>query len=211
MSLSYDPAVAIAALSKADKKLAAVIRRSGEFTMKPDPLTNPFTALAKAITYQQLSGKAAATIFGRVQALAPARGNGLDPAAILALPIEKLRAAGCSNAKCLALKDLAAKWLDGTVPTLAKLKKMPDDEIVARLTEVRGIGPWSVEMLLIFRLGRPDVLPVTDLGVRKGYMLMHGHDELPHPKSLVEKCEHWRPFRSVASWYMWRATELNWE
>lgn len=210
MALQYDPAQAVATLCKVDRKLAHVVRRAGPFTLQPDPLTSPFTALAKAIVYQQLSGKAAATIFGRVQALAPARGQGLDAPRILKLPIERLRAAGCSMAKCLGLKDLAAKWLDGTVPTLARLKKMPDEEIVARLTQVRGIGPWSVEMLLIFRLGRPDVLPTTDLGVRKGFMLTYGHADMPTPKSLLQQCAHWRPYRSVASWYMWRATELDW-
>ena len=113
-----------------------------------------------------------------------------------------------SLAKVQAVKDLAAKTLDGTVPTLAKLVKMSDEEIVSRLVQVRGIGVWSVEMLLIFRLGRPDVLPISDLGVRKGFQVTYALDELPTPRQVLEYGERWRPYRSVASWYMWRAVEL---
>jgi DNA-3-methyladenine glycosylase II len=112
-----------------------------------------------------------------------------------------------SRAKVLAVKDLAAKALDGTVPALAKLRKMADDEIIERLTSVRGIGQWTVEMLLIFRLGRPDVLPVADLGVRRGFMLTYGKREMPKPGDVLQFGERWRPYRSVASWYMWRAVE----
>lgn len=204
--LQFDPDHAIAHLSKADRVLARVIKRAGPFTHRPEKMQSPFQALLRAIVYQQLSGKAAATIFGRVEALAPGRRT-LNAETILDLSETKLRSAGLSRSKVLAVHDLAAKTLDGTVPTLARLKRMDDAEIVERLVQVRGIGPWSVEMLLIFRLGRPDVLPCSDFGVRTGYMMAYGTDALPHPKQLLEHGERWRPFRSVASWYLWRAVE----
>lgn len=206
--LNFDPEEAAAALCKADKKLARIIRRAGPFTMRPEKMHSPFQALLRAIVYQQLSGKAAATIFSRVEALYPKR-NSLRPEDLLDSADEALRGAGLSRAKVLAVKDLAAKTLDGTVPTLARLKKMPDAKILERLVQVRGIGTWSVEMLLMFRLGRPDVLPVSDLGVRRGFMLTYGHEELPAPKHILAHGECWRPFRSVASWYMWRAVDLE--
>jgi DNA-3-methyladenine glycosylase II len=207
MDLPFDPDEAIKHLSRADRQLASIIKRAGPFTHRPEKLHSPFQALLRAIVYQQLSGKAAETIFGRVAALYPS--PRIKAEAILETHDDKLRAAGMSRGKVLAVKDLAAKTLDGTVPTLARLQKMADDEIVSRLVQVRGIGPWSVEMLLIFRLGRPDVLPATDLGVRKGFMLTYGMKELPPPQALLEYGECWRPFRSVASWYMWRAIELT--
>jgi DNA-3-methyladenine glycosylase II len=130
------------------------------------------------------------------------------PEAVLATSDQTLRAAGMSRAKVAGVKDLAAKTLDGTVPTLARLMKMDDADIVSRLVEVRGIGVWTVEMLLIFRLGRPDVLPVADFGVRKGFMLTYGLKKLPTPQQILDYGELWRPYRSVASWYLWRAVEL---
>jgi DNA-3-methyladenine glycosylase II len=169
-------------------------------------MQSPFQALFRAIVYQQLSGKAAATIMGRVMANYPRRA--LKPAAVLATSDAALRAAGMSRAKVLSVKDLATKTLDGTVPTLARLMKMDDAEIISRLVAVRGIGTWTVEMLLIFRLGRPDVLPVADFGVRKGFMLTYGLKELPAAKRILDHGERWRPYRSVASWYLWRAVEL---
>jgi DNA-3-methyladenine glycosylase II len=161
-----------------------------------------------------LHGKAAATIHRRVREY-----YGGDPAPQLLLdtPDEVLRAAGVSFNKIKALKDLAARTLDGTVPSHAAIKKMTDAEIVERLTEVRGIGPWTVEMLLIFRLGRPDVLPVTDYGVRKGFALTFlrvpktrplDAKDLPKPEVLLKRGKRWTPFRSVASWYLWRACDL---
>jgi DNA-3-methyladenine glycosylase II len=169
-------------------------------------MQSPFHALFRAIVYQQLSGKAAATIMGRVMANFPARG--FKPAAVLATPDSVFRTAGMSRAKVASVKDLASKTIDRTVPGLARLAKMDDEEIISRLIEVRGIGVWTVEMLLIFRLGRPDVLPVGDLGVRKGFMLTYGLKELPDSREMLEHGERWRPYRSVASWYMWRAVEL---
>lgn len=204
--LAYDPQEAVAHLCKADRALARVIRKAGPFTHRPEKMQSPFQALLRAIVHQQLSGKAAATIFGRVEALSPGRGK-LSAELMLRLSEAQLRSAGLSRGKVLAVKDLAAKTLDGTVPTLARLKKMDDAEIVERLVAVRGIGVWSAEMLLIFRLGRPDVLPTSDLGVRKGFMVTYAMAELPHPKHLLDHGERWRPFRSVASWYLWRAAD----
>lgn len=207
MTLAYDPRQALRTLRRNDPQLAALIRRAGPFTLRPEKLQSPFQALLRSIVFQQLSGKAAATILGRVLALFPGRG-GVRPQPLLDTPDERLRAQGLSRNKVAAVKDLAQKTLDGTVPTLARLRRLDDGEIVSRLTQVRGIGPWTVEMLLIFRLGRPDVLPATDLGVRKGFMLTYG-GELPAVKTLQEHGERWRPFRSVASWYLWRAVDVE--
>jgi 3-methyladenine DNA glycosylase/8-oxoguanine DNA glycosylase len=165
-----------------------------------------FDALLRSIVYQQLSGKAAATILSRVVALyAPA--SAPDPAAVLATDDAVLRSAGLSRNKGAALKDLARHALDGTIPSLAEARALADDELVDRLTVVRGIGRWTVEMLLIFRLGRPDVLPVDDLGVRKGFQRAYGMRRLPAAVTLTRRAERWRPYRSVASWYLWREAE----
>ena len=209
MDLGFDPEVAVKRLRRVDRELAQVIKKAGPFTHRPEKIQSPFQALLRAIVYQQLSGKAAATIFGRVSALCCSGRARLRPESILEATEENLRAAGLSRAKVLAVKDLAAKTLDGTVPTLARLKKMDDEEIVERLIQVRGIGRWSVEMLLMFRLGRPDILPTTDFGVRTGFMLTYGTAELPNHQQIAEHGERWRPYRSVASWYMWRAVDLS--
>jgi len=186
--------------------MARLIARSRRYNITPAATIRPFDALAESIAYQQLSGKAAATIFGRVRALYPKR-KWLDPEQLLATPDETLRAAGLSRAKTAALKDLAAKTIDGTVPTGRALIRMSDDEIIARLTAVRGIGRWTVEMLLLFDLGRPDVWPVDDYGVRKGFAKTFGRRQLPTPKQLMKFGEKWRPYRSVAAWYFWRALD----
>lgn len=211
----FDIPRALRHLRRVDPVLAGVMRRSVRYNVVPDGTQSLFHALAESIVYQQLSGKAAATIFGRFVDLYASGSNGRRrrrfprPEEVLATPHDVLRSAGLSNNKALALKDLASKTLDGTVPSLRSVKRMSDEELVERLTTVRGIGVWTVEMLLMFRLGRPDVLPVGDLGVRKGYMLAYGLDEMPTPKELLQLGEVWRPFRSVGSWYMWRACELN--
>jgi len=186
--------------------MADLIARSRRYNITPAVSIRPFDALAESIAYQQLSGKAAATIFGRVRALYPKR-KWLDPEQLLATPDETLRAAGLSRAKTAALKDLAAKTIDGTVPAGRALIRMSDDEIIARLTAVRGIGRWTVEMLLLFDLGRPDVWPVDDYGVRKGFAKTFGRRKLPTPKQLMKVGEKWRPYRSVAAWYFWRALD----
>ncbi|HMC24098.1 MAG TPA: DNA-3-methyladenine glycosylase 2 family protein [Candidatus Udaeobacter sp.] len=187
-------------------RMAELIARSRRYNITPAVSIRPFDALAESIAYQQLSGKAAATIFGRVRALYPKK-KWLDPEQLLATPDEILRAAGLSRAKTAALKDLAAKTIDGTVPTGRALIRMSDDEIITRLTAVRGIGRWTVEMLLLFDLGRPDVWPVDDYGVRKGFAKTFGRRKLPTSKQLMKFGEKWRPYRSAAAWYFWRALD----
>ena len=193
-------------LTASHPQMADLIARSRRYNITPAVSIRPFDALAESIAYQQLSGKAAATIFGRVRALYPKR-KWLDPEQLLATPDETLRAAGLSRAKTAALKDLAAKTIDGTVPTGRALIRMSDDEIITRLTAVRGIGRWTVEMLLLFDLGRPDVWPVDDYGVRKGFAKTFGRRKLPTPKQLMKFGEKWRPYRSAAAWYFWRALD----
>lgn len=209
MSLTYDPAEAIAHLTKIDPLMGDLIARVGAFTLTPELTQSPFHALMRAIVYQQLSGKAAGTILGRVLALMP-KGRGRPrPEDFLALDDQRLRAAGLSQNKLLALRDLATKAQEGIVPTLAALRRLTDAEIIERLTAVRGIGVWTVEMLLLFRLGRSDVLPIADLGVQKGYQLTYRKRSLPTPKQLLAGGERWRPYRSVASWYLWRAADAE--
>jgi DNA-3-methyladenine glycosylase II len=188
--------------------MARLIKQSRRYQITPAVSIRAFDALAESIAYQQLNGKAAATIWGRVRALYPKR-KWLEPAKVLGTSDEMLRAAGLSRAKAAALKDLAAKTIDGTVPSGRALLKMSDDEIIARLTQVRGIGRWTVEMLLLFDLGRPDVWPVDDYGVRKGFAKTFGKRKLPTPKELMKHGEKWRPYRSVAAWYFWRALDDN--
>jgi DNA-3-methyladenine glycosylase II len=202
----YDPEEAVRHLRSADAVLANLMERAGPFALKIRKLHDPFEALARNIVFQQLHGKAAEAIHARVVALFG--GGKLRPEEILGAKEELLRGAGLSAAKLAALRDLAAKTLDGTVPTLARMRRMTDEEIVERLTQVRGIGRWTVEMLLMFRLGRADVLPVGDFAVRKGFALAYKLAESPKPKDLTEYGERWRPYRSVASWYMWRAVVL---
>jgi 3-methyladenine DNA glycosylase/8-oxoguanine DNA glycosylase len=161
----------------------------------------------QAVIHQQLSGIAAGTILKRVLALYPGK-RFPSPEDLLATPDERLRTAGLSRAKTAALKDIAAKTIDGLVPGPRAIARMADAEILERLTSVRGVGPWTVEMLLMFTLGRLDILPVTDYGVRKGFALTYGWRELPSPKELLAYGERWRPHRSTAAWYLWRALEL---
>lgn len=193
-------------LAASDPRFAALIARARAYTPPADTLVRPFDALAESIAYQQLSGKAAATIWGRVCALYPRR-KWLDPKQVLATPVETLRACGLSGSKTVALLDLAAKTIDGTVPSARVLARMGDEEIIERLTSVRGIGRWTVEMLLLFDLGRLDVWPVHDYGVQKGYAKTFGKRKLPKPKELQRIGEKWRPYRSVAAWYFWRALD----
>lgn len=188
--------------------MAELMARSRRYNIAPSLAIRPFDALAESVAYQQLSGKAAATIWGRVRALYPKK-KYLDPKLVLATPHKKLRAAGLSRSKIAALKDLAAKTIDGTVPTARALACMSDEEIIARLTAVRGVGRWTVEMLLLFDLGRPDVWPVDDYGVRKGFAKTFGRRKLPTPKQLMKIGEKWRPYRSVAAWYFWRALDQS--
>ena len=220
MPKKLDHTAAIAHLSSVDRKLARIIAKAGPCTLEPETRQSIFEALLESIIYQQLNGKVAATITARVKALFPENTHQLrtrrglvagfpTPEQILAATPEWLRSAGLSQAKMLAIRDLAAKALDGTVPTVGEAHKLSNEELIERLTAVRGIGRWTVEMLLIFGLGRPDVLAVDDYGVRKGFAKMHRMDELPNPKQLAAYGERWRPYRSVACWYLWRAAAMK--
>jgi DNA-3-methyladenine glycosylase II len=212
--LPFDADEALAHLRASDPKLAALIDRAGPFALRLGSSPSPFESLLESILYQQLHGKAAATIHRRVREI---YGGDPSPQALLDTAEERLRAAGVSGNKIKALRDLAARTVDGTVPSHRAILKMSDADIVERLTEVRGIGPWTVEMLLIFRMGRPDVLPVTDYGVRKGFLLTFMRvpksrqieaADLPKPDVIFKRGQRWAPFRSVASWYLWRACDL---
>ena len=204
----YDPAAALRHLRRRDKTLAALIKRVGPFTMESRAHLTPFQGLLRAIVYQQLSGLAAGSIDRRFKALFP--GRRASAKRLLEFETDTLRGVGLSASKVASVQDLARKTIDGTVPNRRALASMDDEAIIEQLISIRGIGRWTAEMLLIFNLGRPDVLPVADLGVRKGYMLHVGDDEMPTLPALQEHGELWRPYRSVASWYLWRACELDW-
>jgi O-6-methylguanine DNA methyltransferase len=202
--LGFDPDLGAQHLRAADPALARIFDEIGPFRMGLKPAPSVFAALAEAIVYQQLNGKAAAVIFARVCALFP-RGR-LTAARLLRISEEKLRSAGLSRAKALSLRDLAQKAEDGAIPTLDEIRGMPDETIIERLSEVRGVGRWTAEMFLMFRLGRPDVLPVDDYGVRKGFAIAYDR-ELPSPRELAAYGARWKPYRTVASWYLWRMVE----
>ena len=208
----YDTALAIEQLTAADAKLGALMERIGPFALRLKSTHSPFEALLEAILFQQLHANAANAILGRL--LTGFGGLHPQPEQLLAAPEEMLRAAGLSRSKLLSLRDLAARTLDGTVPPLTVIRRLPDAEIIERLSQVRGIGTWTAEMLLIFRLGRPDVFPATDYGIRKGYLLTFGKakapitaDMLPKPDLMERRAARWKPWRSVASWYLWRACD----
>ena len=207
MTHPFDHKEAIALLSKADPHLAQLIEKTIEFRLNIDEEQSPYESLLRAIVYQSISGKVAAVIFGRIKALGE---NGRCPAPEELLRVRKpaLRRAGLSGAKIAAVRDLAQKTMDGVVPTLEEAHRMSDRELIERLISVRGIGAWTVEMFLIFRLGRPDVLPIHDYGVQKGFALTYRKRRIPKPRELEKFGERWRPYRTVASWYMWRAVEL---
>lgn len=203
----FDPHAAVAHLGTRDRTMAKLMARVGPFDLELKRTSSLFRALAEAIVYQQLTGRAAATIFARVCALFPGAQDGPTPQQILRVSDARLRGAGLSQAKLLALRDLARKASAGEIPTLADASRMGDEALVERLTEVRGIGRWTVEMLLIFRLGRPDVLPVDDYGVRSGFAAAYRRPALPSPADLARFGARWAPYRTVASWYLWRAAE----
>jgi len=205
-NLPFDLAAAQLHLGGTDERLKTLIAETVAFELDIAGARSPYEALMESITHQSISGKAAATIYGRVKALGSG-GNPPTPQEMLKIRKTALRKAGLSNAKALAMKDLAKKTLEGIVPTLERAMEMSDEELIERLVSVRGIGAWSVEMFLIFRLGRPDVLPIHDLGVKKGWSVLYGKKHMPRPAELLKFGERWRPYRSVASWYMWRAFE----
>jgi len=206
----FDPRAAVRALSRADPELGARIARIGACRLTLSPTVAPFPTLVRAIVFQQLSGKAARTIHDR---MVESLGAPLSPSALLAAPVPRLRRAGLSRAKAAAVRDLAAKVLDGTVPGARTLAQLDDEAVIERLVAVRGIGRWTAEMYLIASLGRSDVLPVGDLGIRKGFRAAFGMTRLPAVRTLERRAELWRPWRTVACWYLWRiadATDESW-
>ena len=205
-AFGFDPAVAVEHLREADPVLAKLIEEVGPFRMQLRKARSIFVALAEAIVYQQLNGRAAASIFARVCALFPVA-QGLTAEQVLRISEAKLRAAGLSNSKLLSIRDLARKAVDGKIPTLAEAHRMDDEMLIERLTQIRGIGRWTVEMLLMSRLGRPDVLPVDDYGIRAGFAAAFRKRKFPMPKDLVKPGAKWKPYRTVASWYLWRAAD----
>ena len=203
----FDSTAALAHLRAADPRLAVVIDLARPCDLAPRRLGSLFDVLLRAIVYQQLNGKAASTILGRVQALFPKKRP--TPQVLIDLADAPLRAAGLSRNKLASLRDLAARTLDGTVPTPAAARRLSDAELVARLSAVRGIGPWTVHMFLMFDLGRPDVLPTGDYGVRAGFQKLHRKRRQPTPVELERHAKRWQPYRSVASWYLWRVHEIT--
>lgn len=228
-------------IQRRDRKLGKIIDQVGPCALKLDEMHSPFASLAEAIIYQQLTGKAAATIAQRVKnlfledglkeaaakevmkavprnrtnkevktAATPPSGavSYPEPHRFLEVSDDVLRSAGLSRAKTAAIKDLSLKMMEGHVPSLEEMHELSDDELIKRLSAIRGIGPWTVEMLLIFKLGRLNILPSTDYGVRKGFAYTYKTGDLPTPKALLEFGEKWQPYRTVASWYLWRAAGM---
>jgi 3-methyladenine DNA glycosylase/8-oxoguanine DNA glycosylase len=204
----YIPADAVAHLRASDELLAAAMDRVGPFILEPRATKSLFEALMRSIVYQQLHGKAASTIHGRVIKQLKVHG-GATPEAVMKIADPEMRGAGLSRSKLLAIRDLAAKCLDGTVPTLREAHGLDDAELVARLTAVRGIGPWTVHMLLIFYLGRPDVLPTGDYAIRSAFQRLYKKRREPSPESITRHARRWQPYRSVASWYLWRTLDTE--
>ncbi len=193
-------------LKKVDPVLRRVIKAVGPCRLVPEKRRPPFESLVRAVAHQQLHGKAAESILRRFIALFPGRKFPL-PADLLTVGDEAIRAAGFSGAKLAAIRDIGAKAMDGIIPGTRALAKLSDEEIIERLSSVRGVGRWTVEMLLIFQLGRPDVLPVDDFGVRNGFRHAFALAEMPKPKTVLAHGERWRPFRTTAAWYLWRAAD----
>jgi DNA-3-methyladenine glycosylase II len=203
--LRYNRAEAVSHLSCQCKPLGAFISQQGPLKLKIIKERDIFSALSRSIVYQQLSGKAAGTIHGRFSALFP---GGLPSAEFAdSMSIETLRSAGLSNNKALAVRDLAKKSLDGSLVSMRQTSRMSDDDLVENLCHVRGIGPWTAQMFLMFTLGRPDVMPALDLGVQKGVEKIYGLDQLPTPDEVLNQTQHLAPYRSAAAWYFWRAAD----
>jgi DNA-3-methyladenine glycosylase II len=193
-------------LSKGDPVMRRLIREHGRCDLAPETRRSPFQSLVLAVAHQQLHAAAANTILSRFKKLFP--GKKFPRAEDLAsVTDEQLRACGFSFAKIKAIRDIAEKTLSGVIPTSREIVKLGDDEIVTRLTEVRGVGRWTVEMLLIFQLGRHDVLPADDFGVRSGFRVAYKKREMPKPKELLAFGEKWKPHRTTAAWFLWRAAD----
>jgi 3-methyladenine DNA glycosylase/8-oxoguanine DNA glycosylase len=205
--LQFDPRRAVAHLREADEPLGGVIDRVGPFAIEMVLADTLFEAMLRSIVYQQLHGKAAATIHGRVLGVL-AKHGGVHPSALARASEAELRGAGLSRAKMAALIDLGTKCEAGVVPTLAEAAALTDAELETRLTEVRGIGPWTVHMLLIFTLGRPDVMPTGDFAIRLAFKKLYRKRLDPKPEAIIRHARRWQPYRSVASWYLWRSLQL---
>lgn len=192
-------------LANADPAMAALIKRVGRcgYTVEK---REPYEALVRAIAFQQLHGNAARTILGRFLALFPGE-DFPHPAQVLGTSEAEMRACGFSGSKTASIRDIAAKALEGVVPTRRAAARMADADLIERLTVIRGVGRWTVEMMLMFTLGRMDILPVDDFGVREGYRRLHALELQPKPRDLAAIGEMWSPWRSVAAWYLWRAAE----
>jgi len=204
----YDPAAALAHLMAADPEMASLINRVGPYALEMHETGSLFEAMLRSIVYQQLHGKAAASILARVRAELERHG-GVTPEATARASDELLRAAGLSRNKLLAIRDLAARCLDGTVPTFREAHDLGDDVLIERLTIVRGIGPWTVHMLMIFHLGRPDVMPTGDFAIRLAFKKLYRKRKDPTPDLIVKHARRWQPYRSIASWYLWRSLDTN--
>ena len=203
-----DVGKAIRHLKKADPDLARVIRRIGPCELKPNKSRTIYASLVRSIVYQQLTGKVAAIIFGRFLELFPGR-KFPGPEQVLRMPFKRLRSVGLSNQKASYIRNVAQAAKDGIVPESRHANRLSNDELVEQLTSIKGVGRWTVEMLLIFRLGRPDVLPATDYGVQKGFALAKRLTKLPKPKELLAAGECWAPYRTVAAWYLWRTADTT--
>ncbi len=199
-------AAALEHLSAADPVMARLIREIGPCQLEPETWRSPFQSLVQAVAHQQLNGTAAETILTRFKKLFPGR-KFPRPEDLASVTDEQIRACGFSFAKIRAIRDIAEKTLTGVVPTARQIVKMSDDEIIERLTEVRGVGRWTVEMLLIFQLGRTDVLPADDFGVRNGFRIAYKKRAMPKPKALLAHGRRWRPHGTTAAWYLWRAAD----
>lgn len=198
---------AIKHLAKADPVMRRLMKEIGTCTLDPQQARQPFESLVRAIAHQQIHGKAAEAILGRFIGLYP--GKFPKPGDIIETETDAMRGCGFSMSKIAAIRDIAAHTLSGTVPTLARIKKMPDEEILQRLIQIRGVGRWTVEMMLIFQLGRPDILPIDDFGVRNGFRIAYKLDAMPKPREVLQHGAIWQPFRTVASWYLWRAADKS--
>jgi 3-methyladenine DNA glycosylase/8-oxoguanine DNA glycosylase len=205
--LRYNRRQAVAHLRSRCAELGRFIDGCGPLELRVPREFTVFEALASAIVYQQLSGKAASTIHDRFRALFA--GAAPEPARAAELDFDTLRSVGLSRNKALSITDLAEKCSDGTLPSLQRLNRMDDPAVIERLCRVRGIGPWTAQMFLIFHLGRPDVMPATDLGVQKGVKAIFGMGDLPEPAEVLERTAHLSPYRSAASWYFWRAADTE--
>jgi DNA-3-methyladenine glycosylase II len=195
-------------LSASDPVMARLIREHGPCRLKPEPWRSPFQSLVQAVAHQQLNGTAANTILTRFKKLFPKR-RFPKPKDLASVTDEQIRACGFSFAKIAAIRDIATKTLDGTIPSSRQIEKISDEEIITRLTAARGVGRWTVEMLLIFQLGRKDVLPVDDFGVRNGFRIAYKKREMPKPKALLKFGQRWRPHGTTAAWYLWHAADAT--